>query len=233
LAARRGKSAQRDAHSLIQTSSAAPVAAASGAKTRQMRDKEVCRRFGEFLGDIVKRGRLSLRSGAQPGTRIPHTPVRAKPVQRLPEPSRTSNLVRTQNFPGCERKFRQAIQFEHKDATLDEAARCIRIRCGSRHEVISRLRIDVPIRSALIAAVKNMEFCNLRHAENSQNATPQKLDTHFIDQSSRYQDIRSSQVSPPNYSPGRRMRSNPKPAVGDMRKRLTRRCVSAATGACR
>jgi len=29
-----------------------------------------------------------------------------------------------------------------------------------------------------------------------------------------------------------RMRSNPKPAVGDMRKRITRRCVSAATGAC-
>lgn len=31
---------------------------------------------------------------------------------------------------------------------------------------------------------------------------------------------------------GHRMRSNPKPAVGDMRKRITRRCVSAATGAC-
>jgi hypothetical protein len=31
---------------------------------------------------------------------------------------------------------------------------------------------------------------------------------------------------------GHRMR-NLKPAVGDMRKRITRRCVSAATGACR
>jgi hypothetical protein len=29
-----------------------------------------------------------------------------------------------------------------------------------------------------------------------------------------------------------RMRSNSKPVVGDMRKRITRRCVSAATGAC-
>jgi hypothetical protein len=95
------------------------------------------------------------------------------------------------------------------------------------------LRFDVPIRSALIAAVKNMEFCNSRHAENSQSAALQKLDTHFIDRSRRYPDIRDSQVSPPNYFPGRRMRSNPKPAVGDMRKRLTRRCVSAATGACR
>jgi hypothetical protein len=78
-----------------------------------------------------------------------------------------------------------------------------------------------------------MEFCNSRRAENSQGATPQKLDTHFIDRSMRCLDIRNSQVSPPNYFPGRRMRSNPKPAVGDMRKRLTRRCVSAATGACR
>lgn len=32
---------------------------------------------------------------------------------------------------------------------------------------------------------------------------------------------------------GHRMRSNFKPVVGDMRKRMTRRCVSAATGACR
>jgi hypothetical protein len=32
---------------------------------------------------------------------------------------------------------------------------------------------------------------------------------------------------------GYRMRSNDKPVVGDMRKRMTRRCVSAATGACR
>jgi hypothetical protein len=32
---------------------------------------------------------------------------------------------------------------------------------------------------------------------------------------------------------GYRMRPNDKPAVGDMRKRMTRRCVSAATGACR
>jgi hypothetical protein len=32
---------------------------------------------------------------------------------------------------------------------------------------------------------------------------------------------------------GCRMRSNDKPVVGDMRKRMTRRCVSAATGACR
>jgi hypothetical protein len=32
---------------------------------------------------------------------------------------------------------------------------------------------------------------------------------------------------------GCRMRSNDKPVVGDMRKRITRRCVSAATGACR
>jgi hypothetical protein len=78
-----------------------------------------------------------------------------------------------------------------------------------------------------------MEFCNSRHAENSQDAAAQKLDTHFIDRSMRRLDIRNSQVSPPNYFPGRRMRSNPKPAVGDMRKRLTRRCVSAATGACR
>jgi hypothetical protein len=31
---------------------------------------------------------------------------------------------------------------------------------------------------------------------------------------------------------GHRMRPNSKPAVGDMRKRITRRCVSAATGAC-
>jgi hypothetical protein len=31
---------------------------------------------------------------------------------------------------------------------------------------------------------------------------------------------------------GYRMRSNDKPVVGDMRKRMTRRCVSAATGAC-
>jgi hypothetical protein len=32
---------------------------------------------------------------------------------------------------------------------------------------------------------------------------------------------------------GCRMRSNDKPVVGDMRKRMTRRCFSAATGACR
>jgi hypothetical protein len=32
---------------------------------------------------------------------------------------------------------------------------------------------------------------------------------------------------------GYRMRSSDKPAVGEMRKRMTRRCVSAATGACR
>jgi hypothetical protein len=30
-----------------------------------------------------------------------------------------------------------------------------------------------------------------------------------------------------------RMRPNEMPVVGDMRKRMTRRCVSAATGACR
>jgi hypothetical protein len=47
-----------------------------------------------------------------------------------------------------------------------------------------------------------MEFCNSRRAENSQGATPQKLDTHFIDRSMRCLDIRNSQVSPPNYFPG-------------------------------
>jgi hypothetical protein len=88
------------------------------------------------------------------------------------------------------------------------------------------------IGSSRISPVKNMEFCNSHHAENSRDAALQKLDTHFIDRSSRNRDILARRVSSELF-PGRRMRSTSGPAVGDMRKRMTRRCVSAATGACR
>jgi hypothetical protein len=64
-------------------------------------------------------------------------------------------------------------------------------------------------------------------AEKSADVAVKRLDTHFIDQ------LGEPRIFDATFRVwGRRMRLNPKPAVGDMRKRITRRCVSAATGAC-
>jgi hypothetical protein len=85
-------------------------------------------------------------------------------------------------------------------------------------------------------SVTDREFVSfrfLRHVENSKNVMPRKLDAHFIDRMTGSPDIQRCGFRLPRLFSGPRMRRYPTAAVGDMRKRMTRRCVSAATGACR
>jgi hypothetical protein len=53
---------------------------------------------------------------------------------------------------------------------------------------------------------------------------------HFIDDSAKSSDIREADIVLPRVV---RMRMAQTSATGDARKRMSRRCFSAATGACR
>jgi hypothetical protein len=64
-------------------------------------------------------------------------------------------------------------------------------------------------------------------AEKGADAAMKRLDTHFIDRSGEAPDIRCNSLCSGS------SHEKSQPVVGDMRKRITRRCVSAATGACR
>jgi len=56
------------------------------------------------------------------------------------------------------------------------------------------------------------------------------MNGHFIDHFAKSSDIRCVDVVLPKIT---RMRMSQAPASGDVRKRMARRCFSAATGACR
>jgi hypothetical protein len=56
------------------------------------------------------------------------------------------------------------------------------------------------------------------------------MNSHFIDGFARSLDIGRAEIALPKVA---RMRMARTPATGDVRKRMARRCFSAATGACR
>jgi hypothetical protein len=56
------------------------------------------------------------------------------------------------------------------------------------------------------------------------------MNSHFIDGEARSSDIREADIVLPKVT---RMRMAQTPATVDARKRMARRCFSAATGACR
>ncbi|HXI07583.1 MAG: hypothetical protein ACRC1G_14795 [Bradyrhizobium sp.] len=65
--------------------------------------------------------------------------------------------------------------------------------------------------------------------EKARCAAPENMDTHFIDRVLAAADIHRRRL----FCGGLPMRPNGQQMTGEMRRRITRRCVSAATGACR
>jgi hypothetical protein len=72
-------------------------------------------------------------------------------------------------------------------------------------------------------------FGVLLDAEKGRRVAHANLDTHFIDRLRTPFDIRWRRCSAEDC----RMRLNDQQVTCEMRRRITRRCVSAATGACR
>jgi hypothetical protein len=66
-------------------------------------------------------------------------------------------------------------------------------------------------------------------AENYERAAAAYMNSHFIDRFARSLDIGHADIALPKVH---RMRMAQTPATGDARKRMARRCFSAATGAC-
>jgi len=116
-------------------------------------------------------------------------------------------MCRIDPTQGVERAARGLVGRRTNAMDVPEAECALRLRgCSSRKmdpSVLQRLR-----RKALMSRRKDWTPISLTNSANRR----------IFDATFRVQ--------------GHRMRSNPKPAVGDMRKRITRRCVSAATGAC-
>jgi len=66
-------------------------------------------------------------------------------------------------------------------------------------------------------------------AEKGRRVASPNMDTHFIDRLRTSFDIQWRRCS----DEGCQMRPNDRQVTSEMRRRITRRCVSAATGACR
>jgi len=66
--------------------------------------------------------------------------------------------------------------------------------------------------------------------EKHRGAQLSNMDSHFIDQSRQSLDIRSIETAPQAQS--RTMRTHRQRNLDDMQACMTRRCFSAATGAC-
>jgi hypothetical protein len=73
-------------------------------------------------------------------------------------------------------------------------------------------------------------FQFLSRAEKRKRVVAANMNGHFIDGFARSSDIGRAEIALPKVT---RMRMAQTPATGDARKRMARRCFSAATGACR
>lgn len=83
-------------------------------------------------------------------------------------------------------------------------------------------------RQALLEQALLFQF--LSRAEKRKRVVAANMNGHFIDGVARSSDIGRAEIALPKVT---RMRMAQTPATGDARKRMARRCFSAATGACR
>jgi hypothetical protein len=99
---------------------------------------------------------------------------------------------------------------ESQIITVEPGAACGAVRCHSRWRVAP--------------------FHFSSRAENYKRAATANMNGHFIDRFVRSSDIGRAEIVAPKVT---RMRASQRQATGDVRKRMARRCFSAATGACR